>query len=645
MCGIAGSYTKTGRPDSATVRAMGHLMLHRGPDNFGFAEFKNVVMAHNRLSLLDLSDAANQPFKDDRYMLVYNGEIYNFKEIRSRLEKDHGIAFTTTSDTEVLFRSLIVDGVDHCLRSLRGMFAFAFYDALEDRLILARDRMGIKPLYYCQNAGTLYWASEIKALAKTLGIPPDPFRTLLAVNNNAERSVEFTLFKSVFGVKPGSYLQIQNGSEIRSTQYYDLLDDFDQSLYDEMDRAPSSRIIEMFEEHFGESVRKMLISDAPMGAFVSGGVDSSLISATAVNEDANLKLFTANIVGKYSEFSDVQTLSKHIGTPILDYKFEPEMMLRDWVDVTYHYDSPLVVHVNAIPLSNVARLAHDSGVKAVLTGEGADELFLGYPTLLTNRYKRLAAFPVNAIKSLYRFSPKLHNYLFPELSSSPLAFINQLSHGFEKERFEDEALSTFSSLDPKNRTEQLMTVKMIRDGLVALLHRNDRMGMMSSIEARFPFLDESLVKFAINLPSKFKIGRSKRFHNYKHPFLIDKWVVREHAQKWLPPAIVHKKKNGFPMFGHKFLKLKPGFFKGGWLSDALGLADRSFDDLIAKQDPYFTAKLASVELFGRIYSEGVDQEKLKEHVNSFATVLVNHSVGQKMLALCGAMNLTHFVYG
>jgi asparagine synthase (glutamine-hydrolysing) len=525
------------------------------------------------------------------------------------------------------------------------MFAFAFYDAYEDRLVLARDRMGIKPLYYCKRAGELYWASEIKALAKQLRIAPDPFRTLLAVNNNAERSVEYTLFKSVFSVKPGSYVQVQNGSDIESRQYYDLLDDFDQAYYNALDRTPRSQIAEMFGEHFNSSVRQMLISDAPMGSFVSGGIDSSLISAMAVNEDANLKLFTANVLGKYSEFSDVKTLSKHIGTPILDYKFEPEMMLRDWVEATYHYDSPIVVHVNAIPLANVARLARDSGVKAVLTGEGADELFLGYPTLLTNRYKSLASFPVNAIKSLYRFSPKLHNYLFPELSSSPLSFINKLSHGFENERLEEEALSTFSSLSPKNQTEQLMTVKMIRDGLVALLHRNDRMGMMSSIEARFPFLDESLVKFAINLPSKFKIGRSKRFHNCKHPFLIDKWVVREHAQKWLPPEIVHKKKNGFPMFGHKFLKLKPEFFKGGWLADALGLGDRSIDDLVAKQDPYFMAKLGSVELFGRIYAEGADHEKLKDHVNSFAKVIVDHSVGQKLVALCGAMNLTHFVYG
>lgn len=620
MCGISGSYSTTKQLDGGMVRAMGSLMSHRGPDNFGYSEMKSVAMAHNRLSLLDLSDAANQPFTTARYMLAYNGEVYNFREIRSRLEKDHGIAFRTTSDTEVLFRSLIVEGVDKCLSELKGMFAFAFYDAYEDKLVLARDRMGIKPLYYCQKAGTLYWASEIKALVKQLGIAPDPFRTLLAVNNNAERSVEFTLFKSVFSVKPGSYLKVQNGSEIASRQYYDLLDDFDQSFYNELDRSPRQKIVEMFGNHFEASVRQMLISDAPMGSFVSGGIDSSLISAIAVKADANLKLFTANVLGKYSEFPDVQTLSQHINTPILDYKFEPEMMLRDWVDVTYHYDSPLVVHVNAIPLSNVARLARDSGVKAVLTGEGADELFLGYPTLLTNRYKRFASFPVNAVKSLYNVSPKLRKYLFPEMSSSPLAFINKLSHGFENERLEEEALSTFSSLSPKNRGEQLMTVKMIRDGLVALLHRNDRMGMMSSIEARFPFLDESLVKFAINLPSKFKIGRSKRFHNYKHPFLIDKWVVRELAQKWLPPEIVNKKKNGFPMFGHKFLKLNPQFFHRGWVAESLGLSNKALEDLVTKQDPYFIAKLGSVELFGRIYSNGSDREKLKEHVNRFAEV-------------------------
>ncbi|QQS42014.1 MAG: asparagine synthase (glutamine-hydrolyzing) [Acidobacteriota bacterium] len=622
MCGISGTYAHSkGEADLEPARKMGELMRHRGPDNFGCAKLGKVAMAHNRLSLLDLSDAANQPFRTDRYLLAYNGEIYNFRQIRKRLEEEKGIRLSTTSDTEVLFQSLIVDGIDKCLTQLRGMFAFAFYDAEKDRLILARDRMGIKPLYYFENAGTLYWASEIKAIASVLNLKPDPVRTLFAVNNLAEKSTEFTLFSGLRSVNPGSYVEFRSGGAPRAVRYYDVVEEFDPLYYKELDARPRAEIVSEFDNKFAASVESMLVSDVPVGAFVSGGIDSSLISAIAARKNPEIKLFTANVVGKYSEFPDVEILSKHINCEVFESRFEPEMMLRDWVDVTYHYDCPLVIHVNSIPFSNVARLARDSGVKAVLTGEGADELFLGYPRLLTERYQSAAAFPVNLVKSLYRISPKLHEFLFPRNGATPVAFINKLVQGFELEQLEDNAAKVLSFLGPKQRREQFMTIKMIREHLVTLLHRNDRMGMMSSIEARFPFLDEDIVRFAINLPSKFKIGRSARFHNYKHPFLIDKWIVRRTAEKYLPKEIVTKKKFGFPMYGHKFLNIRSGFFVNGWVAESLDL-NRSVQEFLTEtQDPYLIAKLASVDIFGRLFYNGQSREEVKEHVFRFAEIV------------------------
>jgi asparagine synthase (glutamine-hydrolysing) len=327
------------------------------------------------------------------------------------------------------------------------------------------------------------------------------------------------------------------------------------------------------------------------------------------------------VVGKYSEFPDVEILSKHLNKEVFAYKFEPEMLLRDWVDVTYYYECPIVVHVNSIPFSNVARLARDSGVKAVLTGEGADELFLGYPRLLTKRYESFASFPVKAVKSLYMVSPKLHSFLFPENGSAPMSFINKLVQGFELQQLQERADEKLKFLGRQKQREQYLTINMIREHLVTLLHRNDRMGMMSSIEARFPFLDEKIVKFAINLPSKFKIGRSGRFHNYKHPFLIDKWIVRKTAQKYLPKELVSKKKNGFPMFGHKFVKINSGFFNNGWVSDSLGLRNGAQEFFTRTQDPYFVAKLASVEIFGRIFTLGHSLEQVKSHVIRNAEIL------------------------
>ena len=164
---------------------------------------------------------------------------------------------------------------------------------------------------------------------------------------------------------------------------------------------------------------------------------------------------------------------------------------------------------------------------------------------------------------------------------------------------------------------------MIKEHLVTLLHRNDRMGMMSSIEARFPFLDEPLIKFAVNLPTKFKIRRTAKFHNYKHPFLVDKWIVRKAAEKYLPRELVNKKKNGFPMFGHKFIRVNDRFFADGWIADSLGLKKNAQEFMIRTQDPYFVAKLASVEIFGRIYSLGQSLEDVKKHVIDNAQIQMN----------------------
>lgn len=619
MCGIAGMFQRSaGDASLETAKQLGLAMTHRGPDNFGFELRGRVAFAHNRLSLLDLSDAANQPFSNDRYSLIYNGEIYNFRENRTRLQDEFDVEFQTTSDTEVLFYSLILEGVDKCLSTTKGMFAFAFYDELEQTLWLARDRMGIKPLYYYQSNGAFYWASEIKAIARTLGLQPDPVRTLFSANNMAEKSAEFTLFKDLKSLQPGSYIRLKKDGEPKEVIYYDVVDDFDADYYNELDQLGRDQILHKFDQMFSDAVRKMLVSDAPVGAFVSGGIDSSIIAAVASEYSPDIKLFTANVVGKYSEFSDVQALSKHIGNDVYEYRFEPDMMLRDWADVTYHYDAPIVIHVNSIPFSNVARLARDSNVKAVLTGEGADELFLGYPRLLTQRYDRLAAMPRNFVESLYKAYPKLHSYIYGNNGNTPIAFLNKVVQGFELQQLDYRANGKLASLSIRDRREQFMTIKMVREHLITLLHRNDRMGMMSSIEARFPFLDEDIVRFAINLPSKYKIGRTKSFYNYKHPFLTDKWIVRKTAEKYLPDQIVRKKKQGFPMYGHKFITIRNGFFKNGWIADSLGLRTDSQDFLTKTQDPYFVAKLASVEIFGRIYGMGHSIEDVTLHVCNHA---------------------------
>jgi asparagine synthase (glutamine-hydrolysing) len=636
MCGIAGAFERNGRPVSLEmVENMGNLAFHRGPDNFSFSGFnKHLGLAHNRLSLLDLSPAANQPFKNENYALVYNGEIYNFREIRKRLEKDYNVRFETSSDTEVLFYSLIHDGIESCLKQLRGMFAFAFYDGIKSELWLSRDHLGIKPLYYFQNDTSFYWSSEIKALAQTFNLKPDPLKTLFSINGIAETSNEYTLFNEILPVKPGSFLKITaDNQKPQEYFYYKILDDFDPQRYRELEKKSRAEVLAEFEDLLTKSVNSMLVSDAPLGSFVSGGIDSSLISAIADKTYPNLKLFTANVLGEFSEYEDAKALSDYLGKELLDYKFKPEQMLSDWAEVTYFYECPIVIHTNAIPFSNVARLARDSNVKAVLTGEGADELFLGYPRLLTDRYKWLATLPITAIKSFYKLIPGLEDYLFPNRKQTAVEFAGQLIRQFESPSREAEMQDKFAFLSESQRQLQQMTIKMLGDHLVGLLHRNDRMGMMASIEARFPFLDEELVKFAINLPAKHKIGRSLRWHNYKHPFSIDKWVVRKTAEKYLPKRLANKKKNGFPMSGHKFVKVKNGFFKNGWVAENLALNNKKQEFMLETQNPYFIAKLASTEIFGRIYGLGESVENVKNHILRYTEMLSASLIGAGLINL------------
>lgn len=622
MCGIAGVYQLNGKMvRTDLVQSMGSLMNHRGPDNFSFIDWENFGVSHNRLSLLDLSASSNQPFVKQNYVLSYNGEIYNYREIKKSLEIEHNVEFQTTSDTEVLFYSLIHNGVSKTLKQIKGMFAFSFYDQRKNELWLVRDRLGIKPLYYYQDATGFYWSSEVKALAQTLELQPDPIRTLFSINGLGEKSNEYTLFKGVTPVKPGTFLRVKaNCVAPEIFTYYNLPDEFEPEIYSELNSLKAGEVTAKFEELLSRSIESMLVSDAPLGAFVSGGLDSSLISAIANRKYEDFKLFTANVTGKYSEYEDARTLAAHLGRTLYDYKFEPERMLADWAEVTYFYETPIVVHTNAIPFSNVAKLAREKGVKAVLTGEGADELFLGYPRLLAERYNKYAAAPVRILKSFYKLIPGLDEYLFPKTEDSTPNFINSLVQNFEQQQIRQK-LDKISFLTENARREQLLTIKMLGEHLVTLLHRNDRMGMMASIEARFPFLDEDLVKFAINLPVKYKIGKSLKIHNYKHPFLIDKWIVRRTAEKYLPRELSAKKKNGFPMIGHKFVRFNEGFFRNGWVEQNLSLSSRTQRYLLESQNPYFIAKLASVDIFGRIFGLRENKADVKKRILNYARMI------------------------
>ena len=613
MCGISGMWLIGKDVDRLELEKMGNRLSHRGPDNFAFLVLGKVGMAHNRLSIIDVSAAGNQPFHyDDRY-LIYNGEIYNHQELRKDLAA-RGCKFVGASDTEVLFWYLVYYGVPETLRKIKGMYAFAYYNQENEALYLCRDRYGIKPLFWTYNSRGLFWASEIKALTAVAGVVLDPIRSLFSVTGSGDQSNRYTVFQNVQHVPPGHYLEVKGGGLPVDHEYYSVLHDIDDVYHRELSEMPSNQVLDLFLHLLEKSVQGMLMSDVPLGIFVSGGIDSSLIAALACRHQTDIMLFTSDVVGEFSELPSSQFLSETLHTPLFVSRFGPEQILEDIAGVTYHYEAPVVKFVNAIPMARVAELARQQGVKPVLTGEGSDELFLGYPALHYASYQKILELPAQAIKRFYRLFPILRSYVEKSEGLNINIFIASLVMGFERDYLKNRGgLQTLDFLQQNDKEIHYKSIQMMREHLVALLHRNDRMGMQYSIESRFPFLDEELVRFGLNLPLKWKRRVVTRVINYKHPFLMDKAVVRLAAERLLPRQFTDKPKWGFGIYGFNHMKVDLGYFRRGYLADLLGLDDAVLEYLVTTQDRFLVAKLVSLEVFGRIFGRGEIPETVTEH--------------------------------
>jgi asparagine synthase (glutamine-hydrolysing) len=612
MCGISGYFNPNKEINfKSQLERMAYLQEHRGPDHTGYYFGAKVGLAHNRLSLLDLSEAGNQPFENERYVLIYNGEIYNFKEIEGKLQP---YIKTSSSDTEVLFHCLIQWGIEKTLQSINGMFAFAFFDKDKNELFLARDRFAIKPLFYGTLAdGTLCFASESKAIIHTWPFEPDPIQVLFSSLAILEKSDHLTAWKNLFILPAGAYLKVNENSS-STHHYFNISTSINENEYRRLEKSTWGEVIEQFDELFGASVQKMLVSDALMGVFVSGGIDSSLIAhESKKHQGKRLKLFTTNVLGPHSEFEDAQTLAQSLEVPLLDYRFEEQLFIDNFVAATWHYEAPIVNHNSALPFASVASLAHQHNIKAVLTGEGADELFFGYPKLLTKRYDALIQAPYALINTIYKRVPNLGSYLNPNLGGlGILNVFEQASTGYGRKLRRGNQIDKYDFLSKDKHTAYL-SAQMMQEGIRSLMWRNDRMGMMHGIESRFPFLDEKIVAFAMNLPVKYKIARTSRFYNFKHPFLMDKAIVRKSAQQRLPKQLVYKKKNGFPLKGLREVVINPSFFYYSNFANIFHLQPKQIDCMLKDSSSYHTALLGAFEVWAELFvaKKTIDEVQLK----------------------------------
>ncbi len=618
MCGIAGILRAPGtQVEEREIGNMLDLLGHRGPDGSGVYMDRHLGLGHVRLAILDLSDQAAQPMRsnDERYVLTFNGEIFNFRELRHRLE-ERGIRVRSSGDTEVLLELLAAFGVGEILPLLEGFFAFALWDHLDGSLVLARDRHGIKPLYYkLAPDGSVHFASEMKPLIGP-DTPPDPYMVSASLLGSGCVAGEPTLFRGIRHIEPGRWLRFDSRGQRSSGCFFGTSDFVDASLYRELAQSSKEEVVRKLADAFEESIDYRLISDAPVACLVSGGIDSSLIAAVAGRRaSANLALYHADVEHN-SERPWAEMLARELGLELFSVDVTDEAFLDGIAVTTHHAEIPIIYHANSVPFYLVSKLAAENGIKVVLTGEGSDEYFLGYPRSVIDRYVRPLKRASEGGRALvHRMFPRAGPLLWPHEAHAGIQSLHRLLGRFDSEELRDEIPPRLAHVtSQRDRESQFETLNFVHGHLLTLLHRNDRLGMASGIESRFPFLGHSLARLAVNLPARYKIRATSRFFNVRHPFHMDKWAVRALAERHLPRAIVDRPKKGFPITIAERLVIDSRLFHDGCVQDWFGLGQRAIGKLPERVPPGFLFSLLLVEVWGRLFWHNTAVEEVSDFV-------------------------------
>ena len=562
MCGIVGILNRDmHRPvDRAMLEKMTDLMSYRGPDERGIHISMNIGLGHRRLSIIDLA-SGQQPMVDTQRARVisYNGEIYNYQSIRDSALIGKGMKLHTSSDTEVLLELADLDNLKW-LESLNGMFAFAVWEDTAKRLLLARDRLGVKPLYYVDLGYSLIFASEIKPLLIYPGVQrkinESKISEYIAFRNLAG---EETFFEGIRQLPPGHVMLLEPGDyRPKIERFWQEGVDRPVAAYANADKTYE----EQFMDIFSDAVHSRLVSDVPVGTFNSGGIDSSLVTALVRSFKADeLHTFSVGFEeSTHDESRYAAIVSQRYNTNHHAVVINQEAYSKELYKTVWHLEEP-INHPHTVQIQLLSKLAREF-VTVVLTGEGADEVFGGYP-----RYKMIK------VCGLMKVAPALvSNWLANVLGHIGGRRIAKLAGSFGKDETEQAVLNSMfvpmqdvRRISPEGiniRSRQniydhgfISTGDSInkllyyeqRTYLPSLLHRLDRTSMAASIEARVPFLDYRLVEWSYKLNSNVKIRR-----------LVSKWIVKKSAERWLPREIIYRKKFGFDVPVGEWLRNKKG---------------------------------------------------------------------------------------
>ena len=563
ICGIARSSRANQTIAVETITQMRDVLVHRGPDAAGLFIEDGIALGHRRLSIVDVAKGQQPMASDDgNLQLIYNGEVYNHPVLAAELQSA-GVRYRTHCDTETVLRIFERDGVD-APRALRGMFAFAIWNRSRRELFLARDRLGVKPLYYTLTPdGSLYFASEIKAILATGAVRAElNVRALPDYLANHATSADETLFAGIQRLLPGHTLVWRDGA-IRIDRYWDL----NFSPGEPSPVADDAALVAEYRERLRDAVRMRLMADVPLGCFLSGGIDSAAIAALMTElTGGGVKTFSVAFAEREAnELSYARMVASRFKTDHHEVVVDPREFFAELPTLVWHEDEP-IAHPSSVPLYFVSRLAAEH-VKVVLTGEGSDETLAGYGRYRTTIYNLAAGrawerlggghlrFATRAlIDSLpsrgaaRRRLAKTFLYLPADLPS--LYFDNFAVFGRDRQQhlLSRELGGGLAGIDPYATIREYMSrtdAKTILDQLLyadtktylhELLMKQDQMSMAASIESRVPFLDHPLMEFAARLPQRMKLRG-----------LTTKYVLRQAMRGTLPDAILSRRKMGFPV--------------------------------------------------------------------------------------------------
>lgn len=585
MCGITGLFNFSGEKKDIfhPLMAMAQSMHHRGPDDEGYLLYNttnrqlhalggnttspetyhedlafkpsqnihqidpidaDIALAHKRLSIIDISPKGHQPQCDDqqRYWIVFNGEIYNYKEIKSDLETK-GIQFKTGSDTEVLLKAYIEMGPS-ILERLNGMFAFIIYDTKQKEIFIARDRLGIKPVYYAEQNGIYLFASEMKTILSSglieksinseglwhnlsMGISPRPI----------------TAFEGISTLKPGHFMKIDAHGKKEISQYWKIPIHQNEIITDE---AVAKKEL---DELLNDSIRYRLISDVKIGTFLSGGIDSGVVSSMAGKQYQNIDTYTLGFEqDEFNEVEEASSIAQEHGLNHIVEIIDPKNVLTDIEDMMFCFEEP---YMSLGPPFLVNKLAANHGTKVVLNGLGGDELFGGYRYYnRINLWKNIRPFKgliqtlpnqlsskVKQVKKLLQYKDIAQYYM-----GHHSVFNEQEKQKLFKGNFDYNTAECIESLYdevnqiPNQALNQLSYFDLNYYLGSHQLHRNDQFSMFHSIEGRFPFLDHRLVEFAFRVDPNLKVKNGVRKH-----------LLRETARDYLPESCFSMAKKGFSL--------------------------------------------------------------------------------------------------